>query len=441
MLPDKHPRSLLPHVLRFLPLVALSLLAGPHLSAEVKTLPNGDQIAYDGTSYDFRDAAGEAMIKAWVPPEADPVRGIFISGHGGGSGDSRNFTRDENMRALAARFRFGLVGLHNFPGRRVYTESAPVFFGALDAFAAMGHHPELAHVPFVIYGSSNGGAQSYGLAASAPERCIAFLSNVSYRMRPEPPPEAVLGVPGLFVLGRFDPFGRGMEGVDRMRNSFAEARARGARWALVIEDKGHAAHSARGLYLLFVVTDNLFLNYDPDLNGYIKTDCIDVLLDSRSASFINNPENAPFFLNWGLLLSTKQLQVAFGRDNPPPMMRFNYPDPWDMHFHFESFAGMERFHGIEVHWIKLDNFHRAQEWFLPWSAIGQPGDITEEPVVGTRLAFTVSYIDRDQGGEDSGLPKQLTWIDQTTPWMHSATRGESPKGWGDIEIGPMVGAE
>lgn len=56
------------------------------------------------------------MMKLWVPPHAAPVRGILISGHGGGSGDSRNFARDENMQAFAARFGFGLAGLHTFPG-------------------------------------------------------------------------------------------------------------------------------------------------------------------------------------------------------------------------------------------------------------------------------------------------------------------------------------
>ena len=99
---------------------------------EMKTLDNGDLISWDGSYYDFRDADGVKMIKLWIPPGVHPVKGVFISGHGGGGGDSRNFARDQNLRALAMRLGFAVAGLHNFPGRRVYEEGAEVFFTALD---------------------------------------------------------------------------------------------------------------------------------------------------------------------------------------------------------------------------------------------------------------------------------------------------------------------
>ncbi len=123
------------------------------------TLENGDQVAWDGSYYDFRDSAGVKMIKMWIPPGIHPVRGVFISGHGGGGGDSRNFARDENVRALAMRLGFAVAGLHNFPGRRVYEEGAAVFFEALDHFARMGHHPELAYLPFACMAVPTGGQQ------------------------------------------------------------------------------------------------------------------------------------------------------------------------------------------------------------------------------------------------------------------------------------------
>ena len=105
---------------------------------EIYRLDNGDRIAWEGTYYDFRDADGVKMIKLWIPPNISPVRGVFISGHGGGGGDSRNFARDENIRAFAMRLGFGVAGLHNFPGRKVYDEGAEVFFNALDHFASLG---------------------------------------------------------------------------------------------------------------------------------------------------------------------------------------------------------------------------------------------------------------------------------------------------------------
>ena len=39
------------------------------------------------------------------------------------------------MQALAARFGFGLAGLHTFPGNRIYSQGGKVFFDALTAKA------------------------------------------------------------------------------------------------------------------------------------------------------------------------------------------------------------------------------------------------------------------------------------------------------------------
>lgn len=715
--------------------------------ADQRTLANGDQVSFDGTYYDFRDADGKAMLKVWVPPNAKPVRGILMSGHGGGAGDSRSFARDANMKALAARFGFGLAGLHRFPGRAVYERGGKVFFDALNAFADLGRHPELAHVPFAIFGSSNGGSTAYGFANYAPDRCICFVSNVATGGNPPVPTDGALRVPGVFVVGRFDPFMREMQGVERVQELLAGARERGARWSMIVEDKGHedgvafdvyaelldqaialrypadadprkgpvklvdlseesgwladvssgenglavvadyrsyagdrksagwlinedfafvyraaatrgspvgigiqqvdrvynpntapgtmfsiggpvvepgrslkivcdvrdvpdwskieffdasrplgevaapndpvlpitvgkdpvvwcltamvttasggkhvtppfyfavtdpaldlqsdaeknppryadaigpvgsrtaasvpagyspkagakpqnvlvayglsaeqeksfgadpraasafwsemgdghnairmeqtthareghrfshvhtqdarlearAAHSARGLYLYFLVTDNQFLNYSPDPNDYINTDAIDALIDSKSSAHINDPANAREYVNqdWGLLFSTTQYQVAFGGDAPPPVFKRNRADPWDMHFTFINVDDARTRHGIRIRWVKLDRRHRVQEWFIPWSAIGRPGDLDSEPPVGTRLGFSLGYTDRDRGGEDPGLPKQLRWVDHTTPWAFSAAPSDGSKGWGDIEIGPALGA-
>ena len=196
---------------------------------EMLKLENGDQYSWDGQYYDFRDADGVKMIKLWIPPGIHPVKGVFISGHGGGGGDSRNFARDENVRALAMRLGFAVAGLHNFPGRRVYEEGAPVFFEALDHFAGMGHHPELAHLPFVMYGSSNGGAATYGFVNFAPERAICFVANVSAGGNPEVPVEEALGVPGVFIMGEFDAL-IGQRGIDRTARD--DGRCKGKRGPL-----------------------------------------------------------------------------------------------------------------------------------------------------------------------------------------------------------------
>ena len=230
---------------------AAMALATMALGATSKTLPNGDQVQFDGTYYDFRDAAGKQMIKMWVPPTAKPVRGVFICGHGGGGGDSRDFARDENMKAMAARYGFGLAGLHNFPGGAIYprqagqggpagapgaptrpqpaqpaTPGGKVFFDALSSFASLGVHPELANIPFVFMGSSNGGSQAYALASYAPERAVCFVSNVSAPRSILN--EAALTVPGIFFVGRYDLLSREGAAVRAGYATVLAARAKGA---------------------------------------------------------------------------------------------------------------------------------------------------------------------------------------------------------------------
>ncbi len=232
-------------------LLTIPVLILCNLSAQITILESGDQVAWDGQYYDFRDAEGVKMIKLWIPPDTDPVRGVFISGHGGGSGDSRNFARDENVRALAMRLGFAVAGLHNFPGRRVYSEGAAVFFHALDEFARLGHHPELANLPFVIYGSSNGGATTYGFVNYAPERAICFVANVSAGGEPRIPVDGALKVPGIFIIGKFDAL-IGERGISRTAEMMDYARPKGALWSWALELKGHEDGASFDIYMKLV---------------------------------------------------------------------------------------------------------------------------------------------------------------------------------------------
>ena len=236
--------------LKFL-LLILAVLMLKNLSAQISKLENGDQVAWDGQYYDFRDAKGVKMIKVWVPPNTNPVKGVFISGHGGGSGDSRNFARDENVRALAMRLGFAVAGLHNFPGRRVYSEGAAVFFHALNEFARLGHHPEIANLPFVIYGSSNGGAATYGFVNHAPERAICFVANVSAGGEPRIPTDGALRVPGVFIIGKFDAL-IGDRGINRTSEMMDYAREKGALWSWALELKGHEDGASFDIYMKLV---------------------------------------------------------------------------------------------------------------------------------------------------------------------------------------------
>ena len=208
----------------------------------------GEQVQFDGTYYDYRAADGRAMIKVWVPPSG-VVRGLFVSGHGGNRGDSRAFTRDENMKTLAARFGFGLAGLHAFPGQQAYRSGGETLLRVLNAFAALGEHRELSNVPLLAFGSSNGGATAYGLANYAPKRMLCFASNVASQFNPPRPADDALKVPAIFFVGRFDPFSSNQRGVDAVMKLVADARARGGLWSAVVENKGHQDGVAFDVYV------------------------------------------------------------------------------------------------------------------------------------------------------------------------------------------------
>lgn len=223
----------------------------PDSFTQIKVLPGGDMIAFDGEYYDYRDSAGVQMIKMWIPPGIETIRGVFISGHGGGGGDSRDFARDENIRAFAARLGFAVAGLHNFPGRRVYEQGARFFFNALKKWSEFGQHPEIANLPFVIYGSSNGGATTYGFVNYAPERAICFVSNVAAGSNPEIPVDEALKVPGIFIMGQFDAL-IGQRGIDRTAELMNYARNKGALWSWAIEMKGHEDGASFDVYMKMV---------------------------------------------------------------------------------------------------------------------------------------------------------------------------------------------
>jgi hypothetical protein len=155
------------------------------------------------------------------------------------------------MRAFAMRLGFAVAGLHNFPGRMAYEQGAEVFFKALDAFAGLGHHPELANIPFVMYGSSNGGAATYGFINHAPERAICFVSNVAGGGSPDVPVDAALKVPGIFIIGKFDAL-TGQRGMEWTSRTIEYARPKGALWTWALELKGHEDGFSFDVYMKLV---------------------------------------------------------------------------------------------------------------------------------------------------------------------------------------------
>ncbi len=222
-------------------LFALWLIQGP---AHAKRLDvrapafDGGEVRYDGMYYDFRAANGIQHVKMWVPPTADPVRGVLFHGNPGGYGDTRGLARDRRLQEFAARHDFGIIGVSSFPGRRVYPELAEVAVKAMDDWGKLGYHPEIANLPIIARGSSNAGVTAYSLTCYAPERMICYTPNVGPAYNPSDPTAEALLVPGMLHVGPEDPFFT--HGMEDTRELFARVRPRGARWAWTAEKgKGH----------------------------------------------------------------------------------------------------------------------------------------------------------------------------------------------------------
>lgn len=226
---------------------------------------DGGALQFDGVYYDYRDAQAQKGIKLWVPPGAVPVRGIIFHGNPGSSGDTRPLALDEHLQEFAARHGFAIAGVTWFRGGDVYEQTGRIIEQVLAAWAQMGFHPELAHVPLIPRGSSNAGVTAYGLACYKPERIVCLTPNVGPRYIPRVPPDAVLRVPALLHIGPVDPFFP--LGLKDTAELFCHARPRGARWAWTAEQgKGHEIRHIDDVDMKFYDTCielRLPADYDP----------------------------------------------------------------------------------------------------------------------------------------------------------------------------------
>jgi hypothetical protein len=152
----------------------------------------------------------------WVPEGVSTIRGVIVHQHGAGipaaqSGMSAAF--DLHWQALAKKWDCVLLG----PSYHVETAdmddsqawfdarrgSDQTFLKALDEFSTMVGHPEIATVPWCLWGHSGGGIWSHLMATLHPERVAAIWlrsgAATMWNGRPNFPefqnPEAVYSIP------------------------------------------------------------------------------------------------------------------------------------------------------------------------------------------------------------------------------------------------------
>ena len=175
-----------------------------------------------GTSVAVRALAFPATYTVWIPPGVESLRGVVVHQHGCGVGScSSGLTgaHDLHWQALAAKHGCALLApVYEQPDTadcQLWCDprngSADTFRRALSDLGRLSGHPELASVPWALWGHSGGGVWVGAMTCLFPERVAAAWLRSGVPLleadanRPGTKahsfPEAALAVPMLLNLG------------------------------------------------------------------------------------------------------------------------------------------------------------------------------------------------------------------------------------------------
>jgi pimeloyl-ACP methyl ester carboxylesterase len=122
-------------------------------------------------------------------------------------------------------------------GTTTLVDTAASYDTLLAALADIGtqsQHPELANIPILFVGHSQGGCTAYGFSRVHGARVAGFFTMKGGCHSPAPPAAAV-GVPGHFLIGEMDELYR----RQNIMGVFEAGRAAGAPWANSIDPFQH----------------------------------------------------------------------------------------------------------------------------------------------------------------------------------------------------------
>lgn len=176
--------------------------------------------------YEPRDSSDPLIFPVqytiWIPPSVTTLRGLIVHQHGCGVGSclsGQTGVFDLHWRALAKRHECALLSpAYEQPENadcQMWCDprngSAEAFLRALGDLGDQSGHPELASVPWALWGHSGGGHWAGGMVALYPDRVIAawLRSGVPFLApNPERPNirthefnESTLAVPMMLNLG------------------------------------------------------------------------------------------------------------------------------------------------------------------------------------------------------------------------------------------------
>ncbi len=212
-----------------------------------------------------------------------------------------------------------------------------------------------------------------------------------------------------------------------------------------------AAWSDRGLYLYVQVVDDQFVDdalvcikeYCPGDASELSwaNDAMDMFLDVYSTDLHEAAPDLVFAKHTRNRLTKKtvQIQYQFGSATVKDRFSFNRVDPATADLIIDrdvTFADAKaNYDGLTGEAVTLNDYTKAQEWFIPWSYVGNGGISIPNP--GTLFAFTVGYNDADGGATDMDC---LRWRNAADPTkrIQDLSTGQTEhvptEPWGDIQV-------
>ena len=147
---------------------------------------------YFHVRYEGSDKTGELAFavnySVWIPPNVTKIRGVIVHQHGCGRGAAitgLTGSFDLHWQALARKHQCALLSpSYEQPATRACSlwcdprnGSSTTFIKALSDLGKKSGHPEMASVPWALWGHSGGGAWVGGMAFLHPERIAALWIN------------------------------------------------------------------------------------------------------------------------------------------------------------------------------------------------------------------------------------------------------------------------
>jgi MYXO-CTERM domain-containing protein len=205
----------------------------------------------------------QVQWRLWLPDDHDAkvIWGIYLI-FNESVGDTRVLADREFIQRWAQTLGFGIIGTQFSDGEND-TEHSDDTIEAMNVFAQMSGHPEIANAPVVCEGLSLGGHNAIKFATIHPERTIAYIGGGIGRLPPDTSSPDFARTPGFFYHGELD---SDLEDALDIRDLFLPLRPSGVQVSFFAQwGAGHERLYAVDIGWKFAA-DVVYLRYPIDAN-------------------------------------------------------------------------------------------------------------------------------------------------------------------------------